>query len=233
MAASAVESLDGSGITLYHCEQARSFRVLWMLHELGVTGYRLVTMPFPPRFMAEGYTKVNILGTIPYLIHGETRMTESCGIPMYLVEKFGPTSMQVKPDEPDFGAYLNWITHADATLTFPQTVYLRFMIQESKKGLGDAGVAYAKWFIARLRLVDKTLEDGREFLCAGRFTAADVCVAYALLLGVSLQLDKAYGPYKPQTMAYLERMKARPAFQAAVQEEKASGVEWNEGRSKL
>jgi len=220
-------------MTLYHCEQARSFRVLWTLHELGVKGYRLVTMPFPPRFAAEGYTKVNVLGTIPYLVDGETRMTESCGIPMYLVEKFGPTSLQVKPNEPDFGAYLNWITHADATLTFPQTVFLRFVMQEAKKGLGEAGVAYAKWFIARLRLVDQTLSDGREFLCAGRFTAADVCVAYALQLGVSLGLDKAHGPYKPQTMAYLERMRARPAWQAACEEEKASRAEWDAGRSKL
>merc|ERR1712048_978086 len=119
----------------------------------------------------------------PYLVHGETRMTESCSIPMYLVEKFGPTSLQVKPSEPDFGAYLNWITHADATLTFPQTVYLRFVVQEAKKGLQEAGEAYAKWFIARLRLLDQVLSDGREFLCAGRFTIADICVTFPLDFG--------------------------------------------------
>merc|ERR1719296_414570 len=107
-------------------------------------------MPFPPRFLAPGYTKLNPLGTIPFFTHG-----------------------QVKPDEPDYGAYLNWITHADATLTFPQTVFLRFVMQEAKKGLQEAGQAYAKWFIARLKLLDQTLADGREFLCSGRFTIAD------------------------------------------------------------
>eukprot|EP00449_Zooxanthella_nutricula_P051158 CAMPEP_0198580878 /NCGR_PEP_ID=MMETSP1462-20131121/123494_1 /TAXON_ID=1333877 /ORGANISM="Brandtodinium nutriculum, Strain RCC3387" /LENGTH=160 /DNA_ID=CAMNT_0044312239 /DNA_START=21 /DNA_END=500 /DNA_ORIENTATION=- len=160
-------------------------------------------MPFPPRFLAKDYTKLNVLGTIPYFVHGDTKMTESCGVPMYLVERFGPTPMQVRPDEADFGAYLNWITHADATLTFPQTVFLRFVMQEPKKGLGEAGVAYAKWFVARLRLLDQALEDGREFLCAGRFTIADICVTYALLLGTRLGLDKKYGPYAPQTAAYL------------------------------
>uniref|UniRef100_A0A7S4VU61 Glutathione S-transferase n=1 Tax=Alexandrium monilatum TaxID=311494 RepID=A0A7S4VU61_9DINO len=223
----------GSSITLYHCESARSFRVLWTLHELGIKGYRLVTMPFPPRFLAEGYAKINVLGTIPYFVDGETKMTESCGAPMYLVEKYGPTTLKVSPDEPDFGAYLNWITHADATITFPQTVFLRFVVQEPKKGLSEAGIAYAKWFIARLRLLDQTLSDGREFLCSGRFTIADIVVTYALWLGNNLGLDKRFGPYKPQTEAYMDRMMARPGFLAAREEEKASLQAWQEGRSKL
>lgn len=225
--------MDASSITLYHTLQARSFRVLWTLKEMGLKGYRLVTMPFPPRFLADGYTKINVLGTIPYFIDGETHMTESCGIPMYLAEKYGPTTLKVLPHEPDFGSYLNFITHADATLTFPQTVFLRFVVQEPNKKLQEAGIAYAKWFIARLRLLDKTLDDGREYLCAGRMTLADICVTFALLLGSSLSLDQQYGPYKPQTQAYFERMKSRPAFLAAVEEEKASFADWEAGKSKL
>merc|ERR1712032_391948 len=119
-------------------------------------------MPFPPRFLAKGYTKVNILGTIPYFIDGEVKMAESCGVPMYLVEKYGPSSLRIASDEPDFAAYLNWITHADATLTCPQTVFLRSKLKpqpgyEKIEGLEVAGEAYAKWFIHRLRLLDQTL----------------------------------------------------------------------------
>ncbi|CAE8705821.1 unnamed protein product [Polarella glacialis] len=224
---------DGKDVTLYHCVMSRGFRVLWTLKELDVKGYRLVTMPFPPRFRAEGYTKLNVLGTIPYLVHGSTKMTESCGIAMYLAERFGPTSLRVGPEEADYGAYLNWITHADATITFPQTVWLRFNLQEAKKGLQEAGNAYAKWFIARLRLLDQALEDGRDFLCGGRFTTADICVAYALVLGQRLELDKNFGPYRPKTLAYLERMMARPGFQAAQVEEEASLEAWESGKSKL
>lgn len=220
-------------MTLYHTDHARSFRVLWTLHELGIKDFRLVTMPFPPRFLAEGYTKLNVLGTIPYFVDGPVKMTESCGIPMYLVEKYGPTKLRVSPDEPDFGAYLNWITHADATLTFPQTVWLRFELQEAKKGLQAAGDAYAKWFFARLRMLDQALEDGREFLVAGRLTVADICITFALDLASPLEIDKKYGPFKPKTQAYLERMRARPCFQAAVAQEQASLEDWHEGRSKL
>ena len=44
-------------------------------------------LPFPPRFLAREYLEINPLGTIPYLIDGETRMTESSAICLYLVER--------------------------------------------------------------------------------------------------------------------------------------------------
>ena len=68
-------------------------------------------------------------------------------------------------------------------------------------------------------MLDATLEDGREFLCADRFTLADICISYALLLGTTLGLDERYNP---QTTAYLERMMRRPAFIAARKEESES-----------
>ena len=66
-------------ITLYHCVDARSFRALWALEEVGVP-YELRMLPFPPRYLQREYLKVNPLGTIPLMIDGETRMTESAAI---------------------------------------------------------------------------------------------------------------------------------------------------------
>ncbi len=63
-------------ITLYHCAAARSFRPLWMLEELGLP-YELKMLPFPPRVFAKEYLGINPLGTIPFMIDGETKMTES------------------------------------------------------------------------------------------------------------------------------------------------------------
>ncbi len=62
-------------ITLYHCDGARSFRPLWMLEELGLP-YELKMLPFPPRVFAKEYLALNPLGTIPFMIDGETKMTE-------------------------------------------------------------------------------------------------------------------------------------------------------------
>lgn len=96
----------------------------------------------------------------------------------------------MRPTEVDYASYLNWLFHADATLTFPQTILLRYGQQEPEKGLQEAGVDYGKWYIARLRMLDATLEDGREFLAGGRFTLADICITYALFLGTTLGLDE-------------------------------------------
>src|SRR6266699_3180079 len=106
-------------ITLYHCHAARSFRPLWMLEELGLA-YELKMLPFPPRVFAKEYLALNPLGTIPLMIDGETRMTESSGICHYFGTKYGPTQLMVGVDEPDYGAFLNWMYFSDATLTFPQ-----------------------------------------------------------------------------------------------------------------
>src|SRR5262249_45710621 len=74
-------------ITLYHCIGARSFRPLWMLEELKLP-YELKMLPSPPRVFAKEYLALNPLGTIPFMIDGETKMTESSGICHYLGTRY-------------------------------------------------------------------------------------------------------------------------------------------------
>ena len=126
------------------------------------------------------------------MIDGDIKMTESVAISQYLVEKYGPTDLQVKPDEKDYPSYLNWLFHSDATLTFPQTVVLRYKLQEP--GVADAAVdGYSRWFVSRLKLLEKTLED-REYLCSDRFTIADICVSYPINLAEALEIEQAFKP---------------------------------------
>jgi glutathione S-transferase len=101
-------------------------------------------------------------------------------------------------------------------LTFPQTIALRYTKLEPGK-CDVAADDYAKWYLARLRMLDNCLADGREFLVGNKFTVADICIAYALFLAPSAQLKLMDGTpiadkYTPQTQAYLERVTARPAF---------------------
>jgi glutathione S-transferase len=101
---------------------------------------------------------------------------------------------------------------SDATLTFPQTIVLRYTRLEPKeRRLPQAAEDYTVWYLSRLRSVEAALED-REFLCAGRFTMADIAVHYALFLGETLGLAERY---KPRSRDYLERLKERPAFRRA------------------
>jgi glutathione S-transferase len=92
---------------------------------------------------------------------------------------------------------------------------MRFAIFEKEKGLEPAGQAYARWFHKRLVKIEQRLES-REYLCADRFTAADICIAYALILAQNVGLDDNV----PHSLkVYRERMTARLAYQRAFQRE--------------
>ena len=124
-------------IKIYGTEASRAMRPIWTAEEMGLD-YELEMMPFPPRVFKPEYLEVNMLGTIPYMTDGDVKMTESVAMSQYLVEKYGPTDLRVMPDEADYPTYLNWLFHSDATLTFPQTVVLRYKLQEP--GVADAAV---------------------------------------------------------------------------------------------
>ncbi|MDB5512443.1 MAG: glutathione S-transferase family protein [Enterovirga sp.] len=199
-------------ITLHHCVGTRSFRALWALEELGLP-YRLETMPFPPREQTPGYLADNPLGTVPLLVDGSTRMTESAAICQYLATRDGPTPLAVYPGEPDYGAFLNWLHFGEATLTFPQTIVLRYGVLEPReRRLPQAVEDYGRWYSARLRAVTEAVS-GRETLCAGRFTAADISVGYALHLAEQIGLGRRF---PDPVRAYWERLSARNGFRRAV-----------------
>ena len=203
---------------LYHCPDARSLRPLWTMEEMGLE-YELELMEFPPRFTYPGYLDINPMGTVPTFFDGDLMMTESSGICHYLVDKYGPTDIAVERDDPLYGEYLNWLYRSDATFTFPQTVVLRYTVQEPDKGLDQAAEDYAIWYHSRLRGLEAALED-REYLVGDRFTIADIAVGYALFLGISLGLDERY---KPNCRRYLAQLMERDGFkQARKQQEQAS-----------
>lgn len=203
-------------ITLHHCVSARSFRPLWMLEELGLD-YHLTLLPFPPRQHAPDYLQENPLGTVPLLIDGDTRMTESAAICHYLAVRYPRAdrrdALDVAVQEPSYGSYLNWLHMSDATLTFPQTLVLRYThFEPVERRQPQVAEDYRRWFLGRLRAVDAALQR-HEFLCAGRFTAADVAVGYALMLATHLGLDAQFSPV---VAAYWQRLQQRPTYQRAL-----------------
>jgi len=199
-------------ITLHHCVSARSFRPLWLLEELGIP-YNLQMLPFPPRALARAFLQENPLGTVPLLVDGDTRMTESAGICQYLATRHSPGVLDVLPTESAFGNYLNWLHMSDATLTFPQTLVLRYThFEPPARKQPQVAEDYSRWFLARLRAVDAAVQH-QDYLCAGRFTAADVAVSYALMLAGHLGLD---GQFTPAVAAYWTRLRQRPAYLRAL-----------------
>lgn len=194
---------------LYHCLDARSFRVIWALEELGLD-FDLDMMPFPPREQQPDFLQVNPLGTVPAFIDEMQVLTESSGICHYLTERHAPNSLRVGPEETDYAAYINWLFRSDATLTFPLTLVLRYThLEPVARRSPQIAHDYLVWFLSRLRCVETALEDGRAFLVADRFTMADIAVHYALFFGSNIGVAEHY---KPHCRRYLERHMERPAF---------------------
>ena len=196
---------------LYHCPNARSVRPLWTLEEMGLD-YELIVMDFPPRTEYPGYLDINPLGTVPTFVDGDLTMTESTAICQYLVDRYGPHPIGMSPDEPAYGEYLNWLHRSDATLTFPQTLVLRYTrLEPEERRIPQVVEDYSIWYFSRLRSVEAALE-GKQYLVGDRFTVADIAVSYALQMGERLGLDERY---KPNCRRYLAAMKERPAFTRA------------------
>jgi glutathione S-transferase len=183
-----------------------------MLEELGMQ-YNLQLLPFPPRVSAREYLEINPLGTVPYFMDGEVRMTESSMICHYLAQRHPQAKFCIDAQEPSHAAYLNFVSYGEATLTFPLAINLRYTkLEPQERRLPQAAEDYRRFFAGRLKPIERPLSEG-PYLCAGRFTAADVSVGYALVLGQSLGLEESY---KPQVKEYLARLRARPAFARAL-----------------
>ena len=149
-----------------------------------------------------------------FLTQGPTIERFEDAVAEYLGVKYGPTPLAVTPDEKDYGLYLNWLHRSDATLTFPQTLILRYaMFEPEERRQPQVAEDYRAWFLARWRSVESTLET-RDYLCADRFTMADICVGYALHLARTIGIDDAF---TPNVLKWWGRITDRPAYKRAVE----------------
>ena len=195
---------------LYHCRDARSLRCLWAAEEAG-TAIDLRVLPFPPRAFAPDYKEVNPLKTVPGWVENGVLLTESAAICERIAQG---TPLEVSPDEADFWTYRNWLHRSDATLTFPLAIMIRYTrVELPERRLGQAVEDYKAFFAGRARSIETALEDGRKWLCAGRFTIADICVGYGLHLARNIGLGEILGP---NANRYLDRLRTRPDRKSVV-----------------
>ena len=124
---------------------------------------------------------------------------------------YGVIRMDKEP--PKKPSLLNWLFFGEATLTFPQTIYFRYsQLEPDDKKNPQAAADYARWFLARLRALETAVSQS-ETVCAGRFTAADISVGYALMFAQSNGLS---AQFTPAVAAYWERLKQREGFRKAI-----------------
>lgn len=197
-------------IIVHHLNESRSQRILWLLEELGlpyeIKDYQRdpTTRLAPPELMA-----IHPLGKSPVITDGDTVVHESGAIVDYLVRRHGGGHLQPDPATPDYDAYVQWLHYAEGSAMLP------LMLKLYTGRLGDAGAPLKPRIDSEianhLGYVDAALA-GRTWLLGETFSAADVQMSF---VG---EVAGAHGVRAdhPNLDAWVGRLHARPAYQAAL-----------------
>ena len=198
---------------LYFAPNTRSVRVAWLLEELGLE-YELERFQLGDRAMREPeYLAVHPLGRVPALEDGDVMLFESGAIVQYLLARYGEGRFNPAPDSPAFPAYLQWLHYAEGMIMPPINIIVVETILLPPERRNETNVKRAQKLLNQmLTVVDAQLAD-REYL-AGEFSGADIMTGHASHVSQAM-LKMDYGD-KPNLAAYVERLRARPAFQKAL-----------------
>ncbi len=181
-----------------------------MLEEMGVA-YELRRVDFLEREADREFMQLNPGGFLPVMKDGDTVLFESHAIMEYAAARYGPTPLAPSPTDEDYGAYLQYFHFGEASLVAPLIIipYTRFFAPPEHRDNYGIEVARAI-FRRRLPLVERRLAEA-PYMAGERFTAADISVAYALGLGKAF---KAIEGYSPVLADYMQRVEARPGYEA-------------------
>ncbi len=194
-------------VTLYALSKRdRSYRVQWLLSELGMDFHLVWLDGQNNEHKSAPYLGINPFGTVPAIAIDGIEMFDSGAIIAYLLER--DSTHALAPAQEDAAAraeFWQWFFFGAATL---DPAVFRFIGE--KLGAADPSrLAEARAQVERLLApLDGHLRE-RQTLLGDGFTAADIMVGYCLgMLGRHLPL----GDY-PGLAAYLARLKERPAAQ--------------------
>ncbi len=190
----------------------RDMRLRWACEEAGLA-YSVNSVPFDPR--GPDHFARQPFGQIPFLTDGEVKLFESGACLLHLARK----SEKLMPRDPAGEAEtLQWIIAALNSVEMVSVPWWFLEITGAKEN-GLAG-----WLDSRLGHVETILKD-REWLAAGRFTAADLLMADVL----RVPKLREHGD-RPASEAYVTRVTARPAFQKARADQMAHFAKADAGR---
>ncbi|HEY9216945.1 MAG TPA: glutathione S-transferase family protein [Phenylobacterium sp.] len=198
-------------IEVYHAPGTRSVRVLWVLETLEVP-YEIKSLTYPPRVHHPEYREVNPIATVPAMVDGQVRLTESLAICEYLARTYGPKGLTLEAGDPLYPQYLQFLHYGEATLAPPLGVMVRYSLREPpERRLPQAVDDYRETFVERLEPIRRAVA-GRPYLAGDALTLADISVGYALGLAERLRLADHF---PEEVQSYHQRLSALPARQTA------------------
>ena len=194
-------------LTVHHLNNSRSQRILWMLEELEVE-YEVVryerdeaTMLAPPALKA-----IHPLGKSPVIDDDGLVVAESGAIVAYLAEEYGGLRPAGTAERRQ-AEYWSHFAEGSAMTPLLLKLYLSRLGEAATPLLSRVDGQIA----AMLAYVDGELRDA-PFLAGGELSVADIMMSFPLEAANARSGLKDH----PALAAYLERIHARPGYQAAL-----------------
>ena len=188
----------------------RDMRLRWACEEAGFA-YSVKTVAFEDR--ESGHLDLQPFGQVPMLADGEIQMFESGAGLLHLARK----SEALMPKDPVGEAEtVQWIIAALNSIEMVSVPWWFLEISGAREN------HLTGWLESRLNHMERILKE-KEWLAAGRFTAADLLMADVL----RVEKVRAFGN-RPATESYVKRITDRPSFRKAYADQMAHFSDRNE-----
>ncbi len=215
-------------ITLHHLEYSQSFRILWLLEEIGEP-YELKLYNRDPQsnLAPPEYKALSPLGTAPVITdENGLVLTESNAVIDYILDQHPDSPLQPKADDANRADYLFWF-HAGVGSMMPMqfmdgifTLLQKrspFFIRPIISGvLGQAQNLLVK---PRMKTILDRLEHDlakHKWLAGEDLTAADISMSYCM---ASAKQKGFIDERRPCCLRWIEQMEATPSYRSAMEKD--------------
>lgn len=190
-------------LTLYTHPMSRGRIARWMMEELGQP-YDTVLLDYGTTMKAPEYLRLNPMGKVPTVTHGDRIITECAAICTYLADAFPQAGLMPA----DRAAFYRWMFFGAGPLE-AAVVNRSLGVEITAEQKGRVGYGCFDDVVAAL----KGQLAQQDFIAGPAFSAADVYVGSQI--GWGLQFGTL--PAEPEFAAYAARLRDRPAARRASQ----------------
>lgn len=202
-------------ITIHHLGISQSDRVVWLMEELGLP-YELKWYDRGEDFLAPPeYRALHPAGTAPIISHGDLVMAESTAIVEYLSQRLGEGKLSVPVNSPDYPHYLYWMNFNN---NLQSVLFIKVAFQSAGVELSTDN-PMAATTLRREDGIYNALEQRlaeSDYLGGPEFSCADIMSMFNLT-ALGMLGAREVNESMPNTLAYVKRISARPAFQKAME----------------
>ena len=197
-------------IRVHHLNKSRSQRIVWLLEELGLA-YEIVRYQRDAKtnFAPPELKKIHPLGKSPLLEDDGELIEESGAIVQYLCDRYGHGRLQPEPGSKAALKHLQLMHFAEGSAMLP--LLLRIYVSRLGEGGAPLHGRIDEQMVSYFDYLESILQPSGFFIGDG-LTAADIMLSFPVILATMQPEGRRW----PKLKAFVDTIKARPAWQRAM-----------------